>query len=399
MTLLRAAAAPGAPPVTSERLISWLSGCVLSHEALLTNPDSATRRRFGTALSYAFLALIAYLALRIFAPFFVALAWAAVLVVISYHAYEWLARGMNRSSAALLSTIGVTIILIAPAVLILIVFLRQGAAALQSFHLAAASGRLIWLHEIWVHLENRFPELKSADVTAELHRYGEQAAQFLADRLGSAVRHTAEFLFDLVITIFAMFYMFRDGHAFVAELRRLLPLQSFERERILDDTRDIVFATVLASFVAAAAHGTLLGLAFLAMGIHAALFWGVLMAFFSLIPVVGSALIWLPAAIGLAINGHILKGVVLALLATAIVFLVDYVLRPWFISGRAQIGELLVFIGVLGGISLFGALGIVLGPIVVALAADLLDLYTPGRGRPGNIAPPPGANPPGAVLE
>ena len=365
----------------------------------MTNPDLATRRWMGTVLSYGIIALIAYLAFQIFEPFFVALAWAAVLVVISYGAYEWLASRMHRSTAALISTFGVTLILIAPAVLILVLFLRQGSAALQSLHLSTASGRLVWFNRIWQHLQQRFPELNSAEVTAELHRYGQEAAQFLAARLGSAARHTAEFLFDLVITIFAMYYMFRDGHSLASELRRLLPLQSFERERILDDTRDIIFATVLASFLAAAAHGTLLGLAFLAVGIHAALFWGVLMGFFSLIPVVGSALIWLPAAVGLALSGHTIKGVLLAVMATAIVFLVDYVLRPWFISGRAQVGELLVFIGVLGGISVFGALGIVLGPIVVALAADLLDLYTPRRARPAHTAPPPGANPTGAVLE
>jgi len=365
----------------------------------LTNPETSSRRWMGTILSYGIVALIAYLAFQIFEPFFVALAWAAVLVVISYGAYERLARRMHRSTAALLSTFGVTVILIAPAVLILVVFLKQGAAALQSLHLTTASGRLFWLNRIWMHLDRRFPELNSAAVTAELQRYGEAAAQFLAARLGSAVRHTAEFLFDLVITIFAMYYLFRDGRSLVTELRRLLPLQSFERERILDDTRDIIHATILASFLAAAAHGSLLGLAFFAVGIHAALFWGVLMGFFSLIPVVGSALIWLPAAVGLAISGHAIKGVALALMATAIVFLVDYVLRPWFISGRAQVGELLVFIGVLGGISVFGALGIVLGPIVVALAADLLDLYTPRHGRPGHSPPPPGANPTGAVLE
>jgi predicted PurR-regulated permease PerM len=115
--------------------------------------------------------------------------------------------------------------------------------------------------------------------------------------------------------------------------------------------------------------------------------------------VVGSALIWVPAAIGLAVSGHVGKGIALALVSSVVVVLVDYVLRPWFISGRAQIGELLVFIGVLGGISVFGALGIVLGPIVVGLAADLLDLYSPRRGRPGHTVPPPGANPTGAVLE
>lgn len=353
----------------------------------------------GTVLSYGIIALIAYLAFRIFEPFFVALAWAAVLVVISYRAYEWLEKRTRRSTAALISTLGVTIILIAPAVLILVMFLRQGAAALQSLHLSTASGRLYWFNWIWFHLEHRFPELNSADVAAELHQYGEQAAQYLAARLGSAVGHTADFLFDLAITIFSMYYMFRDGRSLVAELRRLLPLQAFERERILDDTHDIIHATMLASFLAAASHGALLGLAFLAVGIHAALFWGVLMGFLSLIPVVGSALIWLPAAVGLVIGGHVVKGVALALLATAIVFLVDYVLRPWFISGRSQVGELVVFIGVLGGISLFGALGIVLGPIVVALAADILELYTPRGGRPGHTPSPPGANPTGAVLE
>ncbi|MGA9885273.1 MAG: AI-2E family transporter [Candidatus Acidiferrales bacterium] len=366
----------------------------------MTNPEVATRRWTGTVISYAVIALVAYLAFRIFEPFFVALAWAAVLVVVSYRAYEWLARRMRRSLAALASTIGVTVILIAPAVLILILFLRQGAEALQSLHLeTATTGHLPFLRDIWAHLEERFPELNSAEVTAEVHQYAAKAVQFLATRLGTAVRNTAEFVFDLFITVFAMFYMFRDGQSFVSEIRRLLPLQAFERERILDDTRDIIFATVFASFLAAAAHGTLLGLAFRIAGIHAALFWGVMMGFFSLIPVVGSALIWLPAAIGLAVSGHVGKGIALALIAAAVVFFVDYVLRPWFISGRAQVGELLVFIGVLGGISLFGALGIVLGPIVVGLAAALLDLYSPRRGRPGHTPPPPGANPTGAVLE
>lgn len=353
----------------------------------------------GTVLSYGVIALIVYLGFRIFEPFFVALAWAGVLVVVSYRGYEWLARRMRPSAAALVSTLGVTVIFIAPAVLILILFLRQGAQALQSLHLVIGGGNLSYFNRIWSHLQHRFPELNSAQVTAELRRYGEEAAQFLASRLGTAVRHTAEFLFDLVITVFAMFYMFRDGQSFVAQIRRLLPLQTFERERVLDDLRDIIFATVFASFLAAAAHGTLLGLAFLAVGIRASLFWGVIMGFFSLIPVVGSALIWVPAAIGLAVSGHTGKGVALALVCTAIVFFVDYIVRPWVISGRAQVGELLVFIGVLGGISVFGALGIVLGPIVVGLAADLLDLYGPRRGRPGHTIPPPGADTTGAVLE
>lgn len=365
----------------------------------MTNPELATRRWMGTILSYGLIALIIFLAFGIFEPFFVALAWAGVLVVVSYRAYEWLAQRMRPSAAALASTFGVTVILIAPGVLILFVFLAQGPQAIRSLHLTTDGGGIPFVNRIWAHLQARFPELNSADVTAELRRYGAEAAQFLAARLGTAVRHTAEFLFDLFITVFAMFYMFRDGSSFVTEIRRLLPLQAFERERVLEDLREIIFATVFATFLAAAAHGTLLGVVFLVFGIRAPLFWGVIMGFFSLIPAVGSALIWVPAAIGLAVSGHVGKGIGLALVCSSVVVLVDYVLRPWFISGRAQIGELLVFIGVLGGISVFGALGIVLGPIVVGLAADLLDLYSPRRGRPGHTVPPPGANPTGAVLE
>jgi predicted PurR-regulated permease PerM len=365
----------------------------------LTTAESTTRKRIGEMLSYAIVLLIAYLAYQVFEPFFVALAWAAVLVVVSYPAYDRLARRWRPSAAALVSTAGVTLVLIAPAVLILILFLRQGVEAIQSIHLQAASGRLQWLNDIWARLAQRFPELNSAEVASTLHRYGGEGAQFLAGRLGTVVRHTAEFLFDLVVTVFAMYYLFRDGGSLVARLRLLLPFQAIERERMIEDAREVILATVLSSFLAAAAHGAVIGLAFAVVGIRAALFWGVIMGFLSLIPVVGSSLIWVPASIGLMLEGHLLKGIVLGIFCIIIVGVIDNVLRPWFISGRAQMGQLLVFIGVLGGVSVFGALGIVLGPIVVALAANLLDLYSPRGERPGHTPPPPGANSSGVVLE
>ena len=105
------------------------------------------------------------------------------------------------------------------------------------------------------------------------------------------------------------------------------------------------------------------------------------MGFFSLVPVVGSALIWVPASISLMLEGHILRGIILALICSVIVGMIDNIIRPWLISGRAEMGGLVVFISVLGGIAVFGMLGIVLGPIVVALAAGLLDLYAPSAAR------------------
>jgi predicted PurR-regulated permease PerM len=127
--------------------------------------------------------------------------------------------------------------------------------------------------------------------------------------------------------------------------------------------------------VAAAAHGVLGGVAFAITGIKAPIFWGVMMGFFSFVPLVGSALIWIPVAISLMAGGHMGRGIILVVFCAVIVGGVDNVVRPWLISGRAAMGGLVVFISVLGGIAAFGLLGVVLGPIVVATAASVLELY------------------------
>jgi len=126
-------------------------------------------------------------------------------------------------------------------------------------------------------------------------------------------------------------------------------------------------------------HAVLGGLAFALTGVKAPVFWGVMMGFFSFIPVVGSALIWIPAVVSLIIGGHIGRAMFLALFFCIIIGIVDNLIRPWLISGRAELGGLVVFISVLGGISAFGLLGVVLGPIIVATAASLLELSVPPR--------------------
>lgn len=360
--------------------------------------EQSAQKRLGGALFYAIVILLAYLVYLVFAPFLVALAWAGVLVVVSYPAYERLARRWGPGTAAILSTVGVTLILIVPAMLVMIVFVRQGVDAVQSIQLQAASGHFAWVNHLWARMQQRVPELSSVELSASLRRYGEQAAEFVAARLGAILRHAAGFLFDLSVTILAMFYLYRDGHSIVERLRELLPFDVSQRDRMLRDAREMIFASVTSSFMAAAVHGALGGLAFAAAGVGAPIFWGVMMGFLSLVPVFGSALIWIPASIGLILGGHILRGILLAAFCAVIMGMVDNFVRPWFISGRAEMSGLVVFISVLGGISVFGMLGAVLGPIVVAAAASLLELYAPGA-RAGNSAPGAGGKKMGAVLE
>jgi predicted PurR-regulated permease PerM len=349
--------------------------------------ETSTQEKLRGALFYGIVAILAYLVFRVFEPFLAALAWAVILVVLFFPVYERLRKRWGMTTAAVVSTISVTLILIVPTIFIMIAFVRQGVDAVQSIQIEVAGGHFRWVNDVWAGIVARFPEAESTDLGSTLRQYGEQIATYVASQIGAVLRHTATFVFHLSVTVLAMFYLFRDGPSLVARLRELLPFEDVHRNRMIQESRDLIFASITSSLVAAAAHGLLGGLAFGITGIGAPVFWGVMMGFFSLVPVVGSALIWVPAAISLMLGGHILQGIILALICSVIVGLIDNIIRPWMISGRAEMGGLVVFISVLGGISVFGMLGVVLGPIVVATAASLLDLYVPsgpGRNRASN---------------
>ena len=337
--------------------------------------DQSTQKRLGTVIFYGIVAILSYFAFLIFQPFLPALCWAIIIVVVSYPAYLRLAVRFRPTVAALLCTLAVTVLLIVPALAIMAAFVRQGVQAVQHIQVQIANGHFDWVNRAWLELQSRFPDNDTTSLATLLSRYADNAAAYVAARLGTLLKNTALFLFHLSVTILAMFYLYRDGQSFMARIREVLPFESLHSERMINEARDLIFASVVSSLVAAAAHGILGGIAFGLAGITAPVFWGVMMGFFSLVPVVGSALIWVPAAISLIAEGHITAGIMVAVFCSIVVGLVDNLLRPWVISGRAEMGGLVVFISVLGGISVFGLLGVVVGPIIVATGASLLDLY------------------------
>lgn len=337
--------------------------------------ETTGHKRLGSVIFFGVIILLAYLVYLVVSPFVVPLAWAAVLVVVSYPAYERVAARLGPTTGAAATTAAVTLILIVPSLFVMIAFVRQGVNAAQSIQLEVAIGHFTWLNDLWVKIQHRFPAANARDLSESLRHYGELAATFVAARIGTILKHSAIFLFDLGVTILGMFYFYRDGAAMVARLRSVLPFRSSYRDRMLGDTHELIFASVTSSLVAAAVHALLGGLGFAIMGVRAPIFWGVMMGFFSFVPIVGSALVWLPISISLMFGGHLLRGLLLMVFCAVIVGSVDNVVRPWLISGKSEMSGLVVFISVLGGISAFGLLGVVLGPIVMAAAASLLDLY------------------------
>jgi predicted PurR-regulated permease PerM len=221
------------------------------------------------------------------------------------------------------------------------------------------------------------PLLSAVQLSDVLADAGRALATLAASTAGDVLRNLGVFLFDLVVVVFAMFFLFRDGPAVMALVRRVLPFEEANRELVISQAHDLVRASVVSTIAVAAAQGTAGGVLFWALGMTAPVFWGVVMAFFSLLPVVGAWVVWLPAGLWMLGTGQTASGIVLLAAGGGIVSLIDNVLRPALLAGRAQMNGLLVLISLLGGMTAFGLIGIVIGPVVVATTTSLLSAYTP----------------------
>jgi predicted PurR-regulated permease PerM len=339
--------------------------------------DSSRQERLSTALFYAIMILLGYLAYRIFELFLSSLCWAAILVVLTYPVFNRLRQPAQPGRAAIVTTLGVTLLLIVPMILMLNSFVREAVGAVHSVRLGVELGRYAWVNRLWEDLQKRFPGLIPSDLGSAVNNYAEQAAAYVAGRVGAILRNTATFLMDVAFTIIAMFYFYRDGDKIVKRIRDGLPFEEAERIRVVTETHSLIFATVFSTLAAAVMHGLIGTLAFALTGIRSPIFWGVLMGFFSFIPVIGTALVWVPLALSLILGGQLAAGIVLTAICSVVLGIMDNFLRPLIISGRAEMSTLLIFIGVLGGIEVFGLLGVVLGPIIIAIAATLLGVYLP----------------------
>ena len=221
--------------------------------------------------------------------------------------------------------------------------------------------------------------MQDTDFSEQLRQGAEKAASYLAGRLTGLLKNLVTFFVDLFLMLFALFFMFRDGHEVVRGARHLLPFDSDIQTEMLEESRELIFASVAVALVIAAMQGALGELAFTLVGISSPLFWAVLIAFFSLVPVVGSALIWVPAAIWIGLNGHWGKAVVIVAICGGVAGVADNIVRPVLLRNRTRLNELLLFVSVLGGIEVFGLLGIVAGPTIMAAAMGVFRVYMEHR--------------------
>ena len=344
------------------------------------NRNTTTSDRLTTVLSYGTLLLLGYLVFRITEPFLVPLAWSAVLAIFFFPAFLLLNKRVSVTKAALLSTIGVTLVLIVPVLMVLLFAGREAVEITVRVRNLISSGGLIVSSTMFDTIRHHLPQsMQGLDFVGPLQQGMEKVASFLAGSLAAMLKNLFSFLVDLFILLFALFFMFRDGESILRGLRHLIPFEKNIQDEMLTESRDLIFASVAVALLIAAIQGLLGGTAFALTRLPAPVFMGVLIAFCSIVPVVGSALIWAPAALWLGLNGSWGKAILVVIICGGVAGLADNLVRPMLLRNRTRLNDLLLFISILGGLQVFGLLGLVAGPTIVAAALGVFRVYTEHR--------------------
>lgn len=218
-------------------------------------------------------------------------------------------------------------------------------------------------------------KLDKIDWQAELGDIAKRLASVLGTVINKASKGTFQLVTNLFLTFFAMFYFFRDGDRFINRLKYLSPLADKYEDELITRFISVSRATIKGTLLIGLLKGTLGAITFWIFGIHGAVLWGVVMVILSVIPMVGFGLVMYPAAIFMILIGHVWQGIVMLLIGAVIIAQIDNVLQPRMVAREAGMHDLLIFFSTLGGISLFGVMGFIIGPIIAALFITVLDIY------------------------
>lgn len=314
-----------------------------------------------------------YLCLRMVGPFVAPLAWALTLAVIFTPLQRWLeARVKSPSLAAFLAVLAIGTIVMVPAFFVgqrLVMQAAEGAVLIDDMVQSGdwkseieARARLVPLFHLFAEDLN-----VAAAATTVTTWLSERATAFLA---GSVFQ-----LLGVVLTLYLLFFFLRDRQRALRSLRKLAPLTRPEMDRLIVRFDDTIHATVYGTLATSAVQGTLGGLMFWWLGLPSALLWGVVMALLSVVPVLGAFVVWVPAALYLAIDGDWVKALVLVAWGVLVVGSADNLLRPFMVGKRLQQHTVLAFFSVIGGLVLFGAVGLILGPLVLTFTNVLLEIW------------------------
>ena len=348
-------------------------------------------------------AIVFYLCYRLAVPCLPALAWALALAVIVHPLHRWINRWLpGRTPAAALSVLLVAVVIIVPVSFVTHHLIREADNALKMVQQQLESGE--WRSHLEKHprlkpmvswIQTQFglpatdqaavPEADPSDVqTSEASDPAavppkkepmQGSATVVALGIGAVIANCVWLGMQLFITLMALFFFLRDRHHALAVIRSLMPLSEAETDEVFLRVSETIHATIYGSVVVALVQGAMGGLMFWWLGLPSPLFWGAVMALLAVVPVLGTFVVWAPTAIFLALQGDMTKALTLTAWGSLAIGLIDNALNPYLIGNRMRFHTLLIFIAIIGGLALFGASGIILGPLLLAIADALLDVW------------------------
>jgi predicted PurR-regulated permease PerM len=346
-------------------------------------PADISGKRFRTAFVIILVVAVSALFLAVTWPLLQALLLGALLAGLCHPLYRWITRllGDRRSLGAIVTLLILFIVVAGPLSAFLGVVVQQALAVSnqaipwvqQHFGAASTFNAHDWLVQRFPALAAHVPSQEQ--LVESVGTVAKSIGGFLVTMASRMTATTAAFLLNLFVMVYAMFFFFRDGEEILEKIFYYLPLRDEDEGLMLQRFASITRATVKGTLVIGIIQGALAGFAFWVAGIAGAAFWGTIMAILSIIPGIGAALIWVPAVIFLIVSGQVLAGLLLFAWCAAVVGTVDNILRPILVGKDAKMPDLLILVGTLGGLFLFGPIGFIVGPIVCGLFLTVWEIY------------------------
>lgn len=336
-----------------------------------------------TILTISLAAITSYLVYIVLSPFFMSIFWAAVFVVIFYPYYRWLIKNVTKNSslASIIACASIAVFLITPMALVassiateLLVIYQWAEGYIKDLSTKAHNSHIFIIPYVSAFIR-QYVAVSTADLNSLFLNAIKEAASFSATGITGFIKNSVEFVFNLIMAFFTMFYLFREGDAILAFVKRLLPIPDTHKDRVVNKTRVVITATVNGGLLVGGIQGILGGSAFWALGLPAPILWGFAMFILSFLPGIGTALVWGPAAIYLFATGEHLYAAALAVWGVLVIGLIDNLLRPYIVGNKTDLHPLLLFFSIIGAVNAFGLIGIIAGPLILSIGSAMIEIY------------------------
>ncbi|MEZ4599243.1 MAG: AI-2E family transporter [Syntrophotaleaceae bacterium] len=339
----------------------------------------------------ALIALLLYLAavIAILFPFLQALLWAGIIALMTYPLYDrlYLAVNRRRNLASSLMTLGVILVLVLPVVALIVYFATQGQDFYENMEPALFNDPASIWHQIkkfppvnlLINILNPIFARFEINLQETFRVALQQSMDVLVNFSTAVVKKSFSFALELVIMAVALFFIYRDGENFAQRILDLIPLRSEIKGLLIQRVKEVVTKILSGLLFACFIQGILATLGYLLVGLPVPVLLGIATAIAALIPLVGTTLVWVPAALILVLQGDYFRGLILLVWGAALISPSDNLIRALSMSGRAgtiYISPLVIILGLLGGMAVFGFIGIVLGPLVLSLFLSVMELFT-----------------------